>query len=131
MTRHEEEKAMKRLTLYTMALSAGIAMSAQSSTSACMRVDMAKEVTEAVSVERGAKNEDAITNLGDTIRVASYNIRFDNADVAEFDGPNAWVHRKEALRLRSPMLWQLLPFASDRLTVSIPIDFSFLPAPPV
>ena len=88
---------MKRLTLYTMALSAGIAMSAQSSTSACMRVDMAKEVKEAVSVERGAKNEDAITNLGDTIRVASYNIRFDNADVAKFDGPNAWVHRKEAL----------------------------------
>ena len=88
---------MKRLTLYTMALSAGIAMSAQSFTSACMRVDMAKEVTEAVSVERGAKNEDAITNLGDTIRVASYNIRYDNADVAKFDGPNAWVHRKEAL----------------------------------
>ena len=56
---------MKRLTLYTMALSAGIAMSAQSSTSACMRVDMAKEVTEAVSVERGAK-EDKGSELIDT-----------------------------------------------------------------
>ena len=31
------------------------------------------------------------------IRVASYNIRLDNPRVAEKDGPNAWVHRKEAL----------------------------------
>ena len=39
----------------------------------------------------------AVTDSGNTIRVGSYNIRLDNADVAKRDGPNAWIHRREAL----------------------------------